>query len=171
MCLPKWVSTLETPLDEWNGQGVVGSRTIKAWNDLLIARRVIKPPLGECRIRQARNKQTNNKFMASVAFCRQFDNKNNCQKKRTNKEREKERRRERQARANKQSKCQPPKTIFQANIYKSERELEVERGRRRRTDGVGSEKGRGIGRRTDARRGQPLEKDSSRRSSWWRWLN
>lgn len=67
--------------------------------------------------------------MASVAFCRQFDNKNNCQKKRTNKERK--RGRARQARANKQSKCQPPKTIFQANIYKSERELQVRRERRR----------------------------------------
>lgn len=67
--------------------------------------------------------------MASVAFCRQFDNKNNCQKKRTNKERK--RGRARQARVNKQSKCQPPKTIFQANIYKSERELQVRRKRRR----------------------------------------
>lgn len=77
--------------------------------------------------------------MASVAFCRQFDNKNNCQKKgRTKRERETK------ARANKQSKCQPPKTIFQANIYKSEREMEVTRGRERR--------------RTDARQGQPLEK-------------
>lgn len=38
---------------------------------------------------------------------------------------------ERETRANKQSKCQPPKTIFQANIYKSERELQVRRERRR----------------------------------------
>lgn len=62
--------------------------------------------------------------MASVAFVRQFDNKNNWPKRRT--KREQGARRERRE----ESKCQPPKTIFQANIYKSAQEMGVGQQRR-----------------------------------------